>query len=106
MALRNSITASRYLPFSKKRWPLSKYFCLRTLGSREQADKTAAKHTTTQRRRNREERVIANISIRKITVSEPCLKVTAVTGGPVLSRDVVIDQWNDVAREPLQPLLR
>src|SRR6266496_5166896 len=52
------MTASRYLPSAKYLWPLSKYFCLRTLGSREQPVSSAARQPSVISAGTREERFI------------------------------------------------
>src|SRR6266496_2189437 len=50
MALENWMAASRYLPSAKYLVPLSKYFCLRTLGSREQPANAARRQHASSRR--------------------------------------------------------
>src|SRR5207302_4894531 len=54
------MAASRNLLFSKKRWPLSKYFCLRTLGSREQPVRRLASRVRMKNRRNAEARLMSD----------------------------------------------
>src|SRR5258708_24330898 len=54
------MTASRYLPSAKYRCPLSKYFCLRTLGSREQPMSSPVKQAIATSAGTREERFITN----------------------------------------------
>src|ERR1700741_4021257 len=54
------MAASRNLFFSKKRWPLSKYFCLRTFGSREQPIRKLATRVRTKNRRNAGARLMSD----------------------------------------------
>src|SRR5579859_3112094 len=62
MALEYWMMASRYLAPAKYFSPLSKYFCLRTLGSREQPDSSAARSRQGISRRIREGRLILRFS--------------------------------------------
>src|SRR2546430_16197409 len=55
--------ASRYFPLSKYRSPLSRYFCLRTLGSREHPKKNVAVRARLKIKRKSEECFIPYLPI-------------------------------------------
>src|ERR1700686_988341 len=58
MAFKYWMDASRYLPSAEYFSPLSRYFCLRTLGSREQPVNVAARTEQTSSKRTETERLI------------------------------------------------
>src|SRR5271156_1356911 len=91
------MAAAEYSPLAKYRSPLSRYFCLRTLGSREHPTRNMATKASTTKRRNVETFFMTFLCAPEFSAPQNLLSV--------LARSIGIDQRNKFSGKRNQPLL-